>query len=96
LSRGGIATQAAPLYQTAYAGESRTEEVEFLEESGQVIANDESGIPDKNLYAAVLKAADSNGDGVLTVAEVEGIKSLSASSKNIQNIQGIQYCKNLK
>jgi hypothetical protein len=27
---------------------------------------------------------------------VEGIKSLSASSKNIQNIQGIQYCKNLK
>ena len=53
---------------SAYAAEGTT--------NLQVIANDETGIPDKALYQAVLEEGDSNKDGVLTVEEAAGIKTL--------------------
>ncbi|MCM1467984.1 MAG: protein phosphatase 1 regulatory subunit 42, partial [Alistipes sp.] len=62
----------------------------------QVIMNDETGIPDVNFYNAVLESCDVNGDGVLTTDEVEDLDFLNPNDKGIENIQGIQYFKNLK
>ena len=60
-----------------------------------IILNDETGIPDGNLYNAILKEADSNGDGKLTVAEANAISSLNAQNAKIKDLTGIEYCKNL-
>lgn len=59
------------------------------------IPNDETGIPDTALYNAVLSAADSNGDSILTLKEAEKITSLSANGFGISNLQGLSVCKNL-
>ena len=64
-----------------------------------VILNDETGIPDPNLYAAILAAADGvlgdETDGVLTVSEAEAITSLEASEAEITDLTGIANCRNL-
>jgi len=60
-----------------------------------VIKNDEMGIPDVNLYNAILETADSNNDGVLTVAEAEAITELSVALCNVKNLTGIENLKNL-
>lgn len=60
----------------------------------QVIANDETGIPDKALYQAVLEEGDSNKDGVLTVEEAAGIKTLDTRVN--QSLAGIDKLVNLK
>lgn len=60
-----------------------------------VILNDETGIPDKALYDAVLQVADKNKDGKLTVSEAEAVTFLSADQKEIKDITGIGYLKKL-
>ena len=71
---------------SAYAAEGTT--------NLQVIANDETGIPDKALYQAVLEEGDSNKDGVLTVEEAAGIKTLDTRVN--QSLAGIDKLVNLK
>ena len=70
---------------SAYAAEGTT--------NLQVIANDETGIPDKALYQAVLEEGDSNKDGVLTVEEAAGVKTLQVS--DVKNLTGIDQLVNL-
>ena len=65
------------------------------ETNDAVIANDETGIPDTNLYNAILVEADSNKDGVLTIAEAESVWTLSAKEAGIEDLTGIEYCKNI-
>lgn len=59
---------------------------------GTIIPNDASGIPDKNLYDAILQAGDENKDGFLAVYEAANITTLDARDKNITNLKGIEYC----
>lgn len=61
-----------------------------------MILNDETGIPDENLYNAILNAADSNKDGVLTISEAEALEKLNAENNNITDLTGIAYCKMLQ
>lgn len=59
--------------------------------SSEIIANNETGIPDKNLYDAVLSQCDSNKDGVLTKAEAASAEKLYVDCANraINSVQGI-------
>ncbi len=93
LSAGILAAPFAPFAAEApFAGLLKA----YAEESGsQIIGNDASGIPDKALYDAVLKAGDSNNDGVLTKEEAEKITYLNVQASNVIDITGIQYMKNL-
>lgn len=68
----------------------------FTTERPEVIKNDETGISDKNLYDAILEAADTNGDGFLEKSEAEELDYFFAEDKNIVSLEGIQYCKSLK
>lgn len=61
-----------------------------------VIRNDESGIPDTNLYNALLQIADTNEDGILTVEEAETRTSINIQGENISSLKGIKYFKNIK
>ena len=60
-----------------------------------VIPNDETGIPDVELYNAILEEADINEDGILTKSEAEAITYLYAVDLGIESIVGISCCKNL-
>ncbi len=61
-----------------------------------IIKNDESGIPDSNLYAVALEAGDTNRDGILTTDEALTINNISIyESKNDINLKGLSYFKNL-
>lgn len=57
----------------------------------------EVSIPDKNLKAAVNKSIDSNRDAnqIITQQELETLKSLNLSNKNITDLTGLEYCKNI-
>ena len=89
--------------------QGNTQTNETIAENGDVIIpNDETGIPDANLYNAILNGmisnesgngyrsgVDSNKDGLLSVAEAERVSHVYASAAT-KNLQGIQYCKNLE
>ena len=89
--------------------QENTQTNETIAENGDVIIpNDETGIPDANLYNAILNGmisnesgngyrseVDSNKDGLLSVAEAERVSHVYASTAT-KNLQGIQYCKNLE
>ena len=64
-------------------------------DNSPVIANDETGIPDENLYRVLLFYANGNGDDVLTEDEANSIEVLPAWDEGITNLKGIQYCKAL-
>ena len=66
-----------------------------MADSEDVILNDETGIPDAELYNAILEEADINEDGILTKSEAEAITYLYAVDLGIESIVGISYCKNL-
>ena len=62
-----------------------------------VITNDENGIPDKNLYNALLEELDSNNDGILTKEEAsESQYVLNLDEKNITNLKGIDNIKGFR
>lgn len=65
-------------------------------DSSEIIENNENGIPDKNLYDAVLEQWDTNKDGKLSIAEATIYDTLNLSQKNISSIKGINYFTNLK
>lgn len=64
--------------------------------SEKIILNDETGIPDTNLYQKVLKKADMNKDGILTRTEAEAVTEIDAAYADISNIKGIEYLSNLQ
>lgn len=62
----------------------------------QIIKNDESGIPDKNLYASMLDAGDSNKDGILTKTEISDIYGgISVHSETNLDLKGIDLASNI-
>lgn len=65
-------------------------------DSSEIIENNENGIPDKNLYDAVLEQWDTNKDGKLSIAEATTYDTLNLSQKNISSIKGINYFTKLK
>lgn len=65
-------------------------------DSSEIIENNENGIPDKNLYDAVLEQWDTNKDGKLSIAEATIYDTLNLSQKNISSIKGINYFSKLK
>ncbi len=62
---------------------------------GNIVKNDETGIPDVNFYNALLNAGDSDHNGVLTEQELAAITKLDASRKSITDITGLEYCTSL-
>ena len=66
------------------------------EEESNIIPNSKTGIPDKALYDGILKVADVNKDGVLTVSEAEAITELELVECGISDLTGLNYCKNIK
>lgn len=72
---------------TIQVGSSGTED--------DIIQNDDTGVPDKTLYEALLEQAD-DGDGLLTKGELDRLKKLDVQNKTISSLEGIQYCTNLK
>lgn len=66
-----------------------------ISNSEVVISNSETGIPDKALYDGILKVADADKDGVLTISEAEAITELELIKCGIRDLTGLSYCKNL-
>lgn len=64
-------------------------------EQSNVIENSEAGIPDINLYEAVLKVADDNNDNILTKEEAERVIELNADNLGINTLKGIEFMPNL-
>ena len=65
--------------------------------SSDVIENNNSGIPDKELYQSILKKLGKKSNEKLTKQEAESIKSLSVyGSRKIKSLKGIKYLKELK
>lgn len=62
----------------------------------EIITNDENGIPDTNLYNALLQNADTNEDGILTIDEAEAIEIIDVSGNEISSLIGIKYFKKIK
>lgn len=69
---------------------------EIIEEKEDIITNDENGIPDTNLYNALLQKADTNEDGILTIDEAEAIEIIDVSGNEISSLIGIKYFKKIK
>ena len=51
--------------------------------------------PDPNLEAAI-RAAINKPEGAIYPADLDGLKSLNPSGKNIKDIAGLEYCSNLE
>ena len=66
-----------------------------IQTEDEVILNDETGIPDTNLYKAILDNVDNNNDGVLTISELEKVYELDAENRGIKDLTGLEYCKNV-
>lgn len=70
----------------------------------EIIANDETGIPDKGLYQAVLRVLEKSEDETFTKAEAENIIRIFDYNSDyeqkwytdVKNLKGIGYLKNLK
>lgn len=72
---------------------------EVKAEDSQIINNDETGIPDKNLYQWGLDTYDTNKDNVLTKDEITEKNntselSLDISERDIRSLKGIHYFDN--
>ena len=72
-------------FETEYSAESITADVLTVED-----------IPDKALYADILKAADRNGDGIIQKAEAENVYSLENYYETIEDYTGLEYLTNLE
>ena len=94
-SEGSYAQQFAEAYEFKF--ELLSEEPETPEQPNEdvEIPNDKTGIPDKALYNGILKEADTNKDGKLTVKEAEAVEGLSLSKLGISDLTGLSYCKNI-
>ena len=64
--------------------------------SSDVIENNNSGIPDKKLYKAILKELGKKKNQKFTKQEAESIKSLAIYSGKVKSLKGIKYLKELK
>ena len=70
-------------------------------EAEQVIENDETGIPDKGLYQAILDALHKERNETFTKAEAESLTELDANGmvifkrEKIKSLKGIGYLSNL-
>ena len=64
--------------------------------SSNVIENNKSGIPDKNLYKTILKKLGKKTGQKFTKEEAERIKSLAVGSGRVKSLKGIKYLKNLE
>lgn len=71
-------------FETEYSAESITADVLTVED-----------IPDKALYADILKAADRNGDGIIQKAEAENVYSLEIHG-TFEDCTGLEYLTNLE
>lgn len=65
-------------------------------EQTDIIRNDESGIPDRNLYQQLILDFDKNDDGLLQLSEVENVGAILVDGKDISSLKGINYLTNLK
>lgn len=70
-------------------------------EAEQVIKNDETGIPDKALYQAILEMLDKEADEMFTKEEAEEIELLQArmargGKDSVASLKGIGYLSNLR
>ena len=65
------------------------------ETNDKVIKNDETGIPDENLYNILLEKADANEDNNLTTGELKELKGLDIGNSQIGSLKGLEYCTNL-
>ncbi len=63
------------------------------EADNQIITNDENGIPDGNLYKALLNKCDSNNDGILTADETNDVYTVNLRDCNINSLKGISCLK---
>lgn len=61
-----------------------------------VILNDASGIPDKNLYQAILQKVNAESRGSFTKEEAENVIYLWAPNGGISDLTGIGFLSNLK
>ncbi len=75
------------------ANASSSEDVDYPDD--YVIRNDESGIPDVNLYNGVLRNAGLSSDQELTVGKAKTIEELSLAGLNINDIRGISFLTNI-
>ena len=64
--------------------------------SSDVIENNNSGIPDKNLYKTILKKLGKKSNEKFTKQEAAGIKTLDASYMRVKSLKGMKYLKNLQ
>lgn len=64
--------------------------------ASDVIENNNSGIPDKGLYQAILNILNKKSNQKFTKREAEKIKVLDASFSNVKSLKGIGYLKNLE
>lgn len=53
-------------------------------------------IPDANLKAVILSKLGQSADYKITKDDMESLVSLNISNKDIKNLEGLQYCANLK
>ncbi len=78
--------------ETVYANGKNTtsNEISLTNSNGTV------NIPDKDLKDAIYKELKLQSTDNVTVAQLQKITDLTLNSKHTSNLEGIQYCKNLK
>lgn len=97
ISSVGLGTFLTPSHRVFAA--SRTESIKTLntlkiKNSNQ--QSDEGLVPDDNLKHVINKTLNRDKDTVITKADLESLTSLDAYEKNVQSIEGLQYCINLR
>ena len=64
--------------------------------ASDVIENDNSGIPDQELYQSILEELGKKPNQTFTKQEAEKIQVLTAVFREVKSLKGIKYLKNLK
>ena len=81
-------------------GDQRSTTVHLVDKEGNEFTSIEVrqaiAFPDENFRKYILNNFDSNKDGIISENEVLDVTQISASSKNIKSLEGIQYFSNLK
>ena len=85
-----------PINMYATIVDSKINNKNICSDETDIILNDTTGIPDTNLYHAILKEVDDNSDGILTISEAEELCELHAEGSCIKDLTGIECCKNLE
>lgn len=67
-----------------------------VEQTDDIIRNNENGISDINLYQEIVSHFDQNNDDLIQLNEVEKITVLFVDNKNISSLKGINHLTNLK